>query len=142
MTVTDSIRRGCWLLWILVVVAGCRDGAVAPRPEGAPPATAERPAPTPSRAQPEPAPEPEPAPAPDPGRPTLVVSILASGQAVLGAAVVDDDQLEQRLREAVAADPELPLLVRADRNVAYKRVIEVMDRARAAGVSRLSMSSD
>jgi biopolymer transport protein ExbD len=49
------------------------------------------------------------------------------------------DDLERGLREAYAARRDLTLLVRAEGDVAYGRMVAAMDVARGAGVQRIGI---
>ncbi|MFY0537808.1 ExbD/TolR family protein [Nannocystis pusilla] len=46
------------------------------------------------------------------------------------------------LRERLTSQPGLALHVKADASVEYARVIEVMDRAKTAGVAKMAMVTD
>ncbi|MFZ6182687.1 ExbD/TolR family protein [Nannocystis pusilla] len=72
---------------------------------------------------------------------SAVVEVKADGLRV-GDETVDLDRFEALLRERVAATPGLALHVKADASVEYARVIEVMDRAKAAGVAKIAMVAD
>ena len=72
---------------------------------------------------------------------SVVVEVRADGLRV-GDEAVDLDRFEALLRERVGAQPGLALHVKADASVEYARVIEVMDRAKTAGVAKIAMVAD
>ena len=58
---------------------------------------------------------------------TKAISITGEGTIYLDTFVVSSDELESLLRQYKAADPTLPVIVKADSNVAYQRVVDVLD---------------
>jgi biopolymer transport protein ExbD len=54
---------------------------------------------------------------------------------------VDLQALQATLSQARQQQPELRLVIRADKGVAHGRVVEVMDTAKVAGVDRLAIST-
>jgi biopolymer transport protein TolR len=68
----------------------------------------------------------------------LRVEVDALGQVRLNGLAVDAAQLAQRLAEAAAAQPDAEVQLRADQAVPYGRVVELMDAAHRAGLSRIA----
>jgi biopolymer transport protein TolR len=68
----------------------------------------------------------------------LRVEVDALGQVQLNGLAVDAAQLAQRLAEAAAAQPDAEVQLRADQAVPYGRVVELMDAAHRAGLSRIA----
>ena len=68
---------------------------------------------------------------------TLQVSIDADGNVVLGGQVVPSSELESRLRDAVARDPQVEMHLMADRATRYEAVAETMSAARRAGLGKI-----
>ena len=58
---------------------------------------------------------------------TKAISITGDGTIYLDTFVVTKDELESLLRQYKAADPSLPVIVKADANVAYQHVVDVLD---------------
>ncbi|HET6472392.1 MAG TPA: biopolymer transporter ExbD [Pseudomonadales bacterium] len=58
---------------------------------------------------------------------TKAISITGDGTIYLDTFVVTTDELESLLRQYKAADPNLPVIVKADANVAYQHVVDVLD---------------
>src|SRR5215475_12392005 len=71
--------------------------------------------------------------------PTLVVSILVDGTIVVGSSVVADDKLDAKFRELAAAAKDRPVMVDADKAVEHKRVDAIVARAKAAGLTHVTV---
>ena len=75
---------------------------------------------------------------PAPDKPlTLQVSIDADNRVFVDSEAVDRDNLESRLREAVARDVNVEMHLKADRSTRYEIVADAMSAARRAGLSRI-----
>jgi biopolymer transport protein ExbD len=48
-------------------------------------------------------------------------------------------ELESRLRQFKAADPNLPVLVRGDEKISYKNVIDVLDLLQKLEITQLGL---
>ena len=72
---------------------------------------------------------------------TKVISIQNDGTVSLDAVPVSMEELQNRLQEAVAADPQIPVILRGDRVVQYDRVMQVLDLCSKVGVASLGMAS-
>lgn len=74
----------------------------------------------------------------------VVVSIRRTGE---GARIYLDEErvtlgdLSERLRTVAARAPETPLVFRADRDLRYETVVEVLDRIAEAGLTRLGIAT-
>jgi biopolymer transport protein ExbD len=78
--------------------------------------------------------------APSLARPnTKAVTITADGQIYLGTAVVTIGQLESRLRQYKALDPDLPVVLKGDASIQYDRVIEVLDVMKRLQITELGL---
>jgi len=74
---------------------------------------------------------------------TVTVSIDADGRLFWNdAPVADADALRERLAEAATADPQPELHLRADRQVRYQTLAEVMSAAQEAGIGRIGFVTD
>jgi biopolymer transport protein ExbD len=62
--------------------------------------------------------------------------IFLDGKPILPAAL--DDELVRRARK----DPELPVLIEGDHRLGYGTVLDVLDRARLAGLTRVSLATE
>lgn len=67
------------------------------------------------------------------------VELDAAGRAYLDNQLVSPAQIEALARAKVRADPQHPVLVRGDEKVPYGRFVEVVDRLKAAGVTKLGI---
>jgi len=75
---------------------------------------------------------------PTPEKPmTLQVSITAGNAVFIGAERVAADALESRFHAAVAADSQVEMHLKADRDTRYETVAETMSAARRAGLTRI-----
>lgn len=74
--------------------------------------------------------------APDPER-FRVVSIDADGSVYWVDQSVDLDRLGERLDEALAESPEVTLVIRADRDVRWQAVVDVLNVANRHGLDRI-----
>ena len=77
----------------------------------------------------------------------LVVSINDQGQLFLniGAApnrALEDDVLEARATDALKKDPERQVLVKADKKIAYGRVVEAMVLLQKAGAQKVGFITE
>ena len=58
---------------------------------------------------------------------TKAITITETGQVFLDAYPVTLPELESRLAQLKAADPQLPVVIKGDARVQYEKVIEVLD---------------
>ena len=67
----------------------------------------------------------------------VAVAVDASGQLFWGDEPVNPQQLQAKVRDSARRNPATEVQLRADRSVPYGRVVEVMDAAQAAGLTRM-----
>jgi len=67
--------------------------------------------------------------------------VLADGRAVVGGKVQDEAALRRAFAEARERSPETVVLFQADEGVPHGRVVQVMELARASGLSRLAIAT-
>ncbi len=67
----------------------------------------------------------------------LTVTMTEDGRIQFGKAFVQLGALQQQLREQAKLDRKRPVMVRADHNLPYGRVITVVDSIREAGFSQV-----
>jgi biopolymer transport protein TolR len=77
--------------------------------------------------------------APETPRAPIVVSVTADGRTFLGPQELASEALVREVIERRAGDQTRIVYVRADRDAAYGRVVELMGALAAGGVSRLSL---
>jgi len=70
---------------------------------------------------------------------TKAITITAEGTIFLDSFPVTLPELEARLTQEKAADPNLPVLVRGDEKISYKNVIEVLDLLQRLEISQLGL---
>ncbi|HEX7125817.1 MAG TPA: biopolymer transporter ExbD [Thermodesulfobacteriota bacterium] len=70
----------------------------------------------------------------------VTLTLTEAGGLYVDREPVDVETLPARLRAAAAGNPDLVVVVNADRAVEHGRVVAVMDAARQAGVARLAVS--
>ncbi len=71
----------------------------------------------------------------------IVISIEAKNVVYFGEDEVDVDAFPARLREAKDNNPEVSVVLRADKDIAYGRVISIMDIVRLSGIHRIGMAT-
>lgn len=77
------------------------------------------------------------------GKPkTKAVTITSDGRIYLDTALVSVGELEMRLRQFKAADPDLPVVVKGDASVQYQKVIEVLDVMKRLQIAQLGLVTD
>ncbi len=69
----------------------------------------------------------------------LVITIEPNRRVYLGKDLVTLIHLRKRLGEAKALNPSVSVYLRADRQVPYGRIVQIMDEVKGAGIERLGM---
>lgn len=72
---------------------------------------------------------------------TKVISVSANGTVSLDAVPVSLPELEQRLRDLKASQPDLPVVLRGDRVVHYEKVMEVLDLCARVGIQSIGLAA-
>jgi biopolymer transport protein ExbD len=71
---------------------------------------------------------------------SAAVTIAPDGKINIDKQEVPPDRLGDILKARLASKPELLVLINADERVAHGLVVEVMDQARQAGVSKMAIA--
>lgn len=71
----------------------------------------------------------------------LTIAVTENERVYLENHRVTMDELKERLGNIRAARDEVAVLVKADKDIKYGRVVEVLDVVRGAGISRLAMAT-
>lgn len=71
-----------------------------------------------------------------------VVFITGAGEVYLNSERLEPAALRPRLVSAAEQDPEMVVVISADRKVPYERVVDVLDAVRLAGVSYLALAAE
>lgn len=72
----------------------------------------------------------------------LRISMGPEGEMFLDGKPVLPQSLDDELRLRAARDPSLPVLLEADDRLGYGAVLDVLDRARIAGLTRVSLATE
>jgi biopolymer transport protein ExbD len=72
---------------------------------------------------------------------TKVISVSNGGQVFLDAIPVSLAELEQKLRDDKAINPDLPVILKGDRAVQYEKVMAVLDICGHVGISSIGLAS-
>jgi biopolymer transport protein ExbD/biopolymer transport protein TolR len=70
----------------------------------------------------------------------ITVVVTADGTVQFDAEDVDDDELEEILKEQFETNPNAIILIRADTESRHGKVVEVMDLAKKIGFTRLGIA--
>jgi len=71
---------------------------------------------------------------------TRVIAVSPQGQLFLDAVPVSQAELEQRLRNAKAVTPDVPVVLKGDRAVQYDKVISVLDLCGRLGITSVGLA--
>ncbi|KVF56904.1 biopolymer transporter ExbD [Burkholderia cepacia] len=70
---------------------------------------------------------------------TKAITVADSGQVFLDAYPVTMDELESRLRNEKATNPEFPIVLKGDAAVQYQKVMDVLDLLRRLDLSQVGL---
>ncbi len=70
------------------------------------------------------------------------ITITAEGQIAVEGKSIDVDALKARLGELAKSDPDTQIIIQADVNAHHGRVVDVMEAARAVGLTRMAIATD
>ena len=70
---------------------------------------------------------------------TKAISVMDNGQIYLDAYPVSMEELETALRQAKAADPDLPVVIKGDAKVYYQNVVAVLDIMQRLDINQLGL---
>ena len=72
----------------------------------------------------------------------LTISVSSDGDVFINKQFVPLEQLQGRIESAVAEDPEVAVMVRADEQSAFRYFVNVMDAVKGAGVVQLTIETE
>ena len=72
---------------------------------------------------------------------SLVLVIPISGDVSVGGKMMRDDQLDAVFHAAFQKDKKTQVVLKADRGVAHGRVVNIMERAKQAGLTHLAIGT-
>jgi len=70
------------------------------------------------------------------------VAVLKDGTLVVEGKSIDLEALKARFETMAKANPDAQVIIQADASVPHGRVVEVMEAAKAVGISRLAIATD
>jgi biopolymer transport protein ExbD len=73
--------------------------------------------------------------------PNLSISIDVENKLYLDGTVITQDQLQQRIRAAYAADPEVKAIISADGRVQHMQVVTIIDTLRREKVTKFAINT-
>ena len=68
------------------------------------------------------------------------ITLLKDGKLRWNEEPIVESALEEKLKAAVAADPEMSLVVSADKEVQHGNVVHVLDLAKLAGITKFAIN--
>jgi biopolymer transport protein ExbD len=71
---------------------------------------------------------------------SAAVTIASDGKVSIDRQEVARDQIRETLRQRLAKNPELLVLINADERIEHGVVVEIMDAARQAGVAKMAIA--
>jgi biopolymer transport protein ExbD len=71
----------------------------------------------------------------------ITVAVLSDGRIVVAGKVLDEAALQAAFTTARTQNPDTIVMFQADEGVAHGRVVQVMELARRAGLSRLAIAT-
>ena len=77
----------------------------------------------------------------DTSKQSLVLVIPLSGEVSVGGKIMRDDQLDAVFHAAFQKDKATQVVLKADRGVAHGRVVNIMERAKQAGLTHLAIGT-
>ena len=72
----------------------------------------------------------------------LTISVSSDGDVFINKQFVPIEELQGRIEAAVAEDPNVPVMVRADEQSAFRYFVNVMDAVKGAGVAQLTIETE
>jgi len=72
---------------------------------------------------------------------TKIISVNNEGQLFIDAIPVSLAELEVRLRDAKAATPNLPVVLKGDRAVQYDKIMQVLDLCSRIGITSIGLAA-
>ena len=72
----------------------------------------------------------------------LRISLGPEGEIFFDGKPVLPQSLDQELQLRASRDPDLPVILEGDHRLGYGAVLDVLDRARVAGLTRISLATE
>ena len=77
----------------------------------------------------------------DPSKASLVLVIPINGDVNVGGKNIPDAELDNLLQAAFARDKQTQVIIKADKGVSHGRVVNIMERAKGVGLTRLAIGT-
>ncbi|MDQ3370381.1 MAG: biopolymer transporter ExbD [Myxococcota bacterium] len=77
----------------------------------------------------------------DPAKASLVIEVPITGDVVIGGKAMSDGTVDNVFRAAFARDKNTQVVLKADKGVAHGRVVNLMERAKQSGLTRLAIGT-
>ncbi|HEY4242751.1 MAG TPA: biopolymer transporter ExbD [Kofleriaceae bacterium] len=77
----------------------------------------------------------------DTAKQSLVLTIPLDGEIHVGPKAVKDADLDNLFRAAYVQDKQMQVVLKADQGVTHGRVVQIMEKAKAAGLTRLAIGT-
>jgi biopolymer transport protein ExbD len=72
---------------------------------------------------------------------TKVISVSNEGQVFLDAIPVSLGELERKLRDEKAVQPDLPIIIKGDRATQYEKIMGVLDLCGRVGITSVGLAA-
>lgn len=73
--------------------------------------------------------------------PSLVVQLSGDGRIHFQNQVVEPTTLQEKLKAAIAEKPDTAVIIAADKNIPYEKVVNLIDQLKVSGVKRLALAT-
>ena len=73
---------------------------------------------------------------------TLDLSVNRSGEVFIGQTKVSEDEILPKVKAIVMENPQVQMVISADKETSYGSVVELMGMLRAAGYSQVGLKTD
>jgi biopolymer transport protein ExbD len=77
----------------------------------------------------------------DSSKASLILTIPTQGDIDIGGKIIPDTQIDQVFAAAFARDKNTQVILKADKQVAHGKVVNIMERAKNAGLTRLAIGT-
>jgi len=77
----------------------------------------------------------------DTSKASLILTIPTQGDIDIGGKTIPDAQIDQVFAAAFARDKNTQVILKADKSVAHGKVVNIMERAKNAGLTRLAIGT-
>jgi len=71
----------------------------------------------------------------------VIITLAPTGETQLDGAIVQTDELTQRLAQMHSENPAINVIINGDETVQMQRLVDALDAVKAAGIDQLSMAT-